>query len=222
MSASKPSETRKEIIEWNGKRYRRYPDANQYSDRNYYKSYTDETYLHRDIWRRHHGEIPDGYQIHHVDGDPSNNDIENLELVDAKEHQSQHARERIQAILEEHGDLPWRDKLTRESRKWHRSEEGLEWHRKQGREVYQKRLASRDPTVCDICGTEFEDRTVSGHARLCSNACRSRYRREAELDATLFECQECGELFWGNLYAKRTHCGKSCLGRANFREHWDR
>lgn len=46
--------------------------------------------LHRVVWEYHNGEIPDGYHIHHRDGDRSNNDISNLELLEGHEHLSGH------------------------------------------------------------------------------------------------------------------------------------
>ena len=38
------------------------------------------------VWEQHNGPIPEGYQIHHIDGDKSNNSIENLQLVSALDH----------------------------------------------------------------------------------------------------------------------------------------
>jgi hypothetical protein len=42
--------------------------------------------IHRVIWVLHFGEIPDGLQINHIDNEPSNNHIDNLELVTAREN----------------------------------------------------------------------------------------------------------------------------------------
>lgn len=49
----------------------------------------------RRIWKRHHGQIPlDGtgrtMEVHHIDGNHSNNDIENLTLVTIEEHFALH------------------------------------------------------------------------------------------------------------------------------------
>ena len=53
------------------------------------------TNIHRKIYKQHCGEIPvdsDGrtYDIHHIDGDDSNNDISNLIAVSIKEHYAIH------------------------------------------------------------------------------------------------------------------------------------
>ena len=42
------------------------------------------------VWEKHYGKIPDGHQIHHIDGDKKNNDISNLQLVTALEHKRIH------------------------------------------------------------------------------------------------------------------------------------
>ena len=46
--------------------------------------------LHQDIWIYYHGEIPKGYEIHHIDGDKGNNDIYNLQCLTKAEHRRLH------------------------------------------------------------------------------------------------------------------------------------
>lgn len=41
---------------------------------------------YRKIWEEAFGEIPESYEIHHIDGDRSNNAIENLLCVSVEEH----------------------------------------------------------------------------------------------------------------------------------------
>ncbi|WP_162475414.1 HNH endonuclease signature motif containing protein [Candidatus Erwinia dacicola] len=38
-------------------------------------------YVHRVVWEIHHGEIPEGMVIDHINGNPSDNRIENLRCV---------------------------------------------------------------------------------------------------------------------------------------------
>ena len=47
-------------------------------------------YLHRDIWEFHNGSIPDGYQIHHKDGNTTHNDLQNLEYLKIDDHTKEH------------------------------------------------------------------------------------------------------------------------------------
>lgn len=50
---------------------------------------------YRQIWKEHHGEIPRdelgrSYEIHHVDGNRNNNDIENLICISIEDHYNIH------------------------------------------------------------------------------------------------------------------------------------
>lgn len=45
---------------------------------------------YRKIWETYNGSIPDGYEIHHIDGDRQNNDISNLICLSLKEHYEVH------------------------------------------------------------------------------------------------------------------------------------
>lgn len=47
-------------------------------------------YQHRIIYEMFHGEMPDGCEIDHADGDPSNNDINNLRLCSHRENMINH------------------------------------------------------------------------------------------------------------------------------------
>lgn len=50
-----------------------------------------ETKIHRKIYEQYHGiKIPDGMEIHHIDGNHGNNDINNLRLVTWEEHYQIH------------------------------------------------------------------------------------------------------------------------------------
>lgn len=45
---------------------------------------------HRRIYEHHFGPIPKGYHIHHIDGNHSNNHIDNLQCITAQEHYNIH------------------------------------------------------------------------------------------------------------------------------------
>ena len=46
--------------------------------------------IHRAVWAYYNGEIPDGYQIHHIDENPANNGISNLQCLTVSEHRRIH------------------------------------------------------------------------------------------------------------------------------------
>ena len=46
--------------------------------------------FHQYIWMCVNGDIPNGYDIHHIDHNPSNNSIYNLEIVERHVHRSEH------------------------------------------------------------------------------------------------------------------------------------
>lgn len=48
-------------------------------------------YLHTIIWEQHNGHLPKGYQLHHIDHNPTNNSLDNLLPVTPLQHRRLHA-----------------------------------------------------------------------------------------------------------------------------------
>ena len=84
MSEKISSVEDEKYIWFNGKRYTRQKNGR------YIGSYGK--ILHRDIWEHFNGKIPKGYVVHHVDGNPSNNDISNLKIMTQSEHIKLHQK----------------------------------------------------------------------------------------------------------------------------------
>ena len=50
--------------------------------------------VHRLVWELYKGKIPEGYIIHHINGNKLDNRIENLACISVKEHNLIHAKDR--------------------------------------------------------------------------------------------------------------------------------
>lgn len=72
------------FIMWNGQKYTR--RQNGY----YARTRAGRRYLHLEMWEQANGPIPAGHDVHHRDGDKTNNVLDNLELLTKSEHGRRH------------------------------------------------------------------------------------------------------------------------------------
>jgi endogenous inhibitor of DNA gyrase (YacG/DUF329 family) len=78
-------------IEFDGKRWHRYGGYYEYRGTRSLGR-RDRQRLHRALWEHRNGPIPDGHEIHHIDGDIYNNEIANLECMAKGAHSSEHRK----------------------------------------------------------------------------------------------------------------------------------
>ena len=184
-----------EAITRYGIKFRRYPDANGWSDRSYFKPGIADRQrgiqaLHQEVWKRERGPIPPGWQVHHHHDDRS----ESHRTPDHLAH-----LESIRVLAAE----------------WHASEEGRRWHAEHGRRTWD----GREPVeaICEQCGGSYT--MLAGVVgRFCSNACKSAWRRASRVDDEDRTCARCGDTFRTNRYSKVRFCSRSCSARSR----WDR
>ena len=162
--------------------YVRYPESTSRSARMYFRN--GNTYLHRFVWERAHGPIPKGKVIHHIDGNPGNNEVSNLECVSLREH-----------IVDRHG-LESIRKAIALAPLWHRSEEGRTVHSDASRRGWSRK-AEVDRT-CQHCGGHFK--STGQRAKFCSNNCKSAHRRASGKDKVPVVCSVCGKIRWKNRF----------------------
>lgn len=194
-----------ETAEYGGKIWRRYPVAKAHGSRSYFRRFERHNgvfrtfWLHVQVWEDHHGPVPKGFHIHHKDGNPANNAIDNLELRTPSSHAKCHAVHLGNA--------------RPAARAWHSSEEGREWHRQNGKNAWAK----RKPVIlmCEHCGKRFET-LKRGRTRYCSDKCRSYARKRRGDDNETRQCTFCGGSYTVNRYSSQKCCSKGCGKRLSW------
>lgn len=172
--------------------------------------------MHIYVWEYYNDKIPKGYNVHHRDGNKANNDISNLQLVKVHEHRMIHAKQ----LTEE--EREWRrQNLAKNARpkasEWHKSDEGIEWHRKQ----YQKTkdaLHQTQEKACVVCGKTF---IGIRQQKYCSNACKSTDRRRRGDNDVECTCVICGNKFITNKYRQGQTCSRECRGKLKWRNYYE-
>ena len=136
-------------------------------DRGYYKCSKlldgHRKRLHVVVWEHFNGPKPEGYDIHHIDGDKDNNEIDNLFCITSSEHRRYHYLH----MTEEH-----RQKLI-DNNSWQYTEEGRAWHAEVRSAAWEKVEAKEQ--VCSHCGKTFLSRRsyAEGANRFCGTKCCS-------------------------------------------------
>jgi len=75
-------------IIFNGRAYTRRSNG-------YYARTSDgRAFLHRDVWEANFGTIPQGWDVHHIDEDRSNNSVNNLTVLPKADHTRLHHAKR--------------------------------------------------------------------------------------------------------------------------------
>lgn len=193
---------RPEFVHFNGVKYRRMGGKRCY----YLSQYTTNRErrtkaegLHRAVYEFYSGEkIPKGFHVHHKDGDPFNNDHQNLECLSAKEHATKTRRdmEKMCANLDRIRDL---------TKAWHSSPAGKAWHSANGKRSWLKRKPY--DLRCDFCATAFQ--SVFSDAKFCSDSCASKSRYRNGNRHKEKQCVVCGALFRTSNRATQS-CSRQC------------
>lgn len=200
-----------ESIRFKGVIFRRYPDAAQWAERSYFvPGIADREKgalrLHEEIWRDAHGDIPEGYEVHHADFDPLNNELSNLACVTIAEHKELH-RERGRQRGRERG-VP--DAARRAATAWHRSEAARPLHVANGHAAWA--TVETRTEVCEQCDAAYDVRTLHRRDRFCSDKCKSAARRASGVDDEQRSCAVCSAAYTVNRYSRKKTCGRVCGG----------
>lgn len=162
--------------------------------------------LHIYVYQCERGrDIPEGWSIHHIDGNKNHNDINNLACIPQYYHASYHSKKYVEVHKEEM--IQQMNEIRNKASKWHGSEEGREWH-KQHYEKMKANLYQMHDFKCLFCGKEFQSTRVG--SKFCCNAHKTRYRNSLGLDNETRKCIVCGKTFSVNKYQSTKTCSKEC------------
>lgn len=162
---------KREYVFYSGKKYAK-------DKRGYWRSTTrPHEGLHTVIWEEAHGEIPEGCEVHHIDLDPSNNQLENLQCLTKEAHRKLHADMRRGTMIE-----PTEQSVciqcgktfasVKKNRKYCSDKCKQAWLTAHGR------FNNRVVRVCERCGKEFETSKYDA-TRFCSTRCANTTTNEA-------------------------------------------
>jgi hypothetical protein len=167
-------------------------------------------HAHRWVWINHHGAIPKGMDIHHIDGDKNNNEINNLEMLSRSDHLKRHwedpnLREERRKFL---------DEIRPKVHEWLRSDEGRKSQSESSIKAWKKRKTVT--LACIECKKEIQ--TMQPWAKFCSDVCDKRWRRREKPNRIEIICVLCNKLFFKDKYSPQKFCSISC-GAKNSRRN---
>lgn len=178
--------------------YTKRPDGHYFRQRNNV-SYA----LHRVVWESYYGEIPADHVIHHVDNNPANNNIENLQCLTISEHRKLHNAQKVLAICEVCGKT-------------------FETQTFNPRKTCSQKCYLQMPkvAVCVVCGKEFTTREKAP-AQTCSVECAHVLRKQTRRNGTAKPhrgtrekrvCAICGRTY----ETRKDSTGKTCSPKCSY------
>ena len=75
-----------DIVEYQGRRFTKRPTGY------IHETGGDRIALHRVMWEETYGPIPDGHEIHHIDGDKTHNELANFVCLSKADHARLHGK----------------------------------------------------------------------------------------------------------------------------------
>lgn len=207
-----------EVVEFNGIKFRRYPESKRWSDKWYFRPHSGhiragvEAY-HRELWKSVHGKIPDGCHVHHIDGNPLNNDISNLDCVRGSSHSAIHEPMRTDEYRQRR--IEYMRKANEASKPWHSTPDGIAFHKDNGLKSWEDRELTTKH--CEHCGKEYET-PFPTRSRFCTPNCASKSRYARNLYSEERTCKNCGKTFSVSKWEKTQNCSRSCAAKLRNRE----
>ena len=177
--------------------------------------------LHLSVFEFYGGVRPDEFELHHLDFDKENNNVENIICISKKYHKkihTDHRREKYNGKWNEDNIKKAREGLKR----WYNSDDYQEWKKRtlpkrieDGRNSHNLRIKVN--IVCEICGDVFQGYEARKR-KICSGKCWAQHRRNSGKDNVEKKCVVCNNKFISNKFKKIETCSNHCraiLGYSN-------
>lgn len=130
-----------------------------YNKNNYNGHYQQNMNLHRVVFAYYNGEIPKGYEIHHKDFIPANNDISNLQSLTKREHHHIHNIKPIAKKICAHCGKEFNLRCPSIKQKYC------------SRQCLYKAQKKLSPKICPTCGKIFMPNSKRSKQIYCSHNC---------------------------------------------------
>ena len=183
--------------------------------------YAKMCFVHREVWEYYHGEIPEGYDIHHIDEVKDNNNIENLQLLTRAEHSHLHMQLYKTKIYT----------CKNCGKEFESIVQG--WHlfcSKKCQKAYDYKHKT-ETKICERCGKEFQCPKYK-RTRFCSSHCggksvaEKRYKDYVrkprwEYPTEKRNCIICGKEFICHTNSKAQTCSPSCSNKLRWKNRRD-
>ena len=162
--------------------------------------------LHQFIWRYCVGEIPKGYDIHHKDLNPNNNDISNFQMLTKSEHIRLHKTIEIERPQEFTCKICGKKFLAVKAEKNYFCSEKCR--------CADKRSRNQEERTCIVCGKRFSA-VKSNPTKTCSPSCANtliwQKRRQKPTKKKTYNkiCLYCGKKFSVDRTKRQVKCCSS-------------
>ena len=164
--------------------------------------------IHREVWKYYFGEIPEGYEIHHVDDDKSNNKPENLQCLTKTEHRKLHfSKPELIADLQRELTCDYCGKKF--VAVWSGGNRFCSDECKSAR--FYRCEHNQEERICAFCGVTFKTSKFN-NTRCCSHSCAMKLRlNEKTVEAT---CPIYGKKFMRAESSNKIYCSRTCASKA--------
>lgn len=167
--------------------------------------------IYRDVWVYYYGDIPEGdYQIHHIDGNPANNDIPNLQLLTTSEHQRLHRTkppvEKICPICGKIFTVPLKQREKKCC--------SVTCANKLRARSHQR---PHDERICPVCDKKFPVPPTNRNQIYCSWNCYAAAKRTIQVKRI---CPVCGKSFTPPR-KNQIYCSKKCSSKVNAQKRYE-